>query len=69
MKIKVLLLVFSHLSDTQELVRLEGNPIHQINRINFAKHLLSKYSDTSVEVDPDKEYFEFVTKYPKMKFL
>jgi hypothetical protein len=69
MKIKVLLLVFSHLSDTQELARLEGNPIHQINRINFAKHLLSKYPDTSVEVDPDKEYFEFVTKYPKMKFL
>jgi hypothetical protein len=69
MKIKVLLLVFSHLSDTQELARLEGNPIHQINRINFAKHLLLKYPDTSVMVDPDKEYSQFVTKYPKMKFL
>ena len=64
----VKLVIFSHLSDTQELARMEGNPVHQINRINFAKFLISKYTDTSVEIDPDKEYLEFITNHPNMKF-
>jgi len=62
------MVIFSHLSDTQELARMEGNPVHQINRINFAKYLLGKYPDTGVEIDPDKEYQEFITQHPNMKF-
>jgi hypothetical protein len=61
------LVIFSHLSDAQELAYAE-DPIPGINRINFAKFLISKYPDTSVEIDPDKEYQEFITQHPNMKF-
>jgi hypothetical protein len=62
------MVIFSHLSDAQELIRLGGNGIHQINRINFAKWLLGRYPDTSVDIDPDKEYKEFIENHPNMKF-
>jgi hypothetical protein len=68
MKLPVRMVVFSHLSDAQELARLGGNPQNQINRVNFAKHLLSKYYDTSIEINPDKEYQDFIDRNPNMKF-
>lgn len=66
--LSVKLVIFGHLSDTQELARMEGNPVNQINRINFVKFLIYKFPDTSVEIDPDKEYQEFITQHPNMKF-
>lgn len=68
MEVKVSITIASHLSDAQELARLGGNPINQINRINFAKFLLMKYPDTSVNIDPDFEYQEFIDRFPNMRF-
>jgi hypothetical protein len=65
--LSVKMVIFSHLSDAQELAYSE-DPIPMINRINFAKYLIGKYSDTTVEIDPENEYQEFINQHPGMKF-
>jgi hypothetical protein len=62
------MIIFSHLSDIQELVNLEGNPTFIRNRINFVKYLLNEYPDVTVGIDPEKEYEKFINQYPNMKF-
>ncbi len=75
MKLKVKMIIMSHLSDVQELqanthrrleavFSCEGNINQQINnRINFAKFLLLKYPDTNIEVDAEEEYKLFTEKH------
>lgn len=57
-KISVQMAIMSHLSDAQELLSMALNlerAIDEANKqINFAKHLLLKYPDTSVELSNEE---------------
>lgn len=45
---KVRMAIMSHLSDAQEVISFDK--VQAIKEINFAKKLLLRYSDTSIEV-------------------
>ena len=73
MKLKVKIIIISHLSDSQELAGLINLDVsHEVlsgrinHNINFAKYLLMKYPDTNVEVNADLEYEEFQKKHPNL---
>ena len=57
-KISVQMAIMSHLSDAQELLSMALNlerAADEVNKqINFAKHLLLKYPDTSVELSNEE---------------
>lgn len=57
-KISVQMAIISHLSDAQELLSMALNleqAVDEANKqINFAKHLLLKYPDTSVELSNEE---------------
>ena len=56
---KPYMVAMSHLSDAQELMSM-GQTSEANRRINFAKWILSKYSeDMVIEFDPDNEWSEF----------
>ena len=58
---QVRIVIASHLSDIQETANhnaMLSNDI-VIQRLNFCKYLLSKYSDTTQVIDADKVYSEF----------
>lgn len=57
------MIMMSHLSDIQEIT--DRKEIDQ--RCNFVKFLLMKYSDTSVNINADEEFAEFLTKFPQFK--
>lgn len=57
MKISVQMVIMSHLSDAQELLAIGVEQKIIQNKINFIKHLLLKYPDTSVELTT-KEFDE-----------
>lgn len=66
-KISVQMAIMSHLSDAQELLsmalNLEQATDEANKQINFAKHLLLKYPDTSVELsneELDREWHEVI---------
>lgn len=62
-KISVQMAIMSHLSDAQELSELGVFHKDIRNEINFAKHLLLKYPDTSVELSNEelnKEWHEVI---------
>lgn len=63
MKLEVKMIIMSHLSDVQMWIlgEKEAN-----TKVNFAKYLLMKYPNTSVEVDADNEYEEFRKKHPNL---
>lgn len=63
MKTKAQIIIMSHLSDAQFLNGVEGETARLHIHINFAKFLLLKFPDTSVEIDPDAEYEIFCEKY------
>ena len=70
MKVKVKIVIFSHLSDVQEGFNCaysweENNERNK--RINFVKWLIQKYLDLEVEIDPDKDYKEFLNFNKKRK--
>lgn len=74
MKAKLSIVLISHLSDVNMETSLIGcvkpeakSEIQQTihNRVNFCKHLLNKYSDTSIEIDADDEYTEWYNKKNK----
>lgn len=54
---KAQLVVMSHLSDAQELMRLEGNPHPDGNmymHVNFAKYIISQCEgNLNQKIDPD----------------
>ncbi len=53
--------MMSHLSDVQEVTSDKSTR----NKINFVKYLLLKYVDTNrIEIDADKDYAEFIKKFP-----
>lgn len=58
MKIKVKIAIMSHLSDAQECMNLNTGNYPGISRadlhINFAKKLILKYPDTSIEVSENE---------------
>jgi len=61
MKPKVKLIIMSHLSDVQEGVQYEEIDYKGIRqKINFVKWLILKYSDTEIEIDPNKEWEDFL---------
>jgi len=67
MKLKVSMVIMSHLSDMQEMVHINRMG-DEINRgINFAKWLLLKYPHTEKEIDADEEYRIFM-KEETLKF-
>lgn len=56
---KCSIVIMSHLSDVQTSMNWESDPERaELNntRINFAKWLILRYPDTSVEIDPDAEF-------------
>lgn len=53
-EVKVSMVLYSHLSDLQEL----GNDETR-DKINFIKFLLDKYMINKEYIDPDAEYKEF----------
>jgi hypothetical protein len=62
---KVSLIIASHLNDIQEIIA--GNDNSFINhKINFVKYLVMKYKDTSVEINPNEVYTEFLEKFPTL---
>jgi hypothetical protein len=63
MKTKVRMVIMSHLSDVQENWRDTSNN----TRLNFAKWLLLRYPDTSVEIDPDVQFSLFMKQYYKIQ--
>lgn len=56
MKIKARTVIMSHLSDVQYTMTMPTERETSSTRINFAKYLLLKYSNTDQEIDPDVEY-------------
>lgn len=56
MKIKARTVIMSHLSDVQYTMTMPTERETNSTRINFAKYLLLKYSNTDQEIDPDVEY-------------
>jgi hypothetical protein len=52
MKVKLSLVIQNHLSDAT--VVMIHNPGTASDRIRFVKYLISKYPDTSVEVEEDE---------------
>lgn len=72
MKVKVKMVIFSHLSDVQEGFNCtyKFEEVTERNkRINFVKWLIQKYPDLEVEIDPDKDYKEFLNFNEKRKNL
>ncbi len=68
--IPVSMLIMSHLSDAQELIGMCGKESQLHQQINFAKWLLSRYKDTSVEIDNDtanKEWEAYLERFPMTK--
>jgi hypothetical protein len=65
MNTRAAMIIFSHLSDVQEV------PTHNSNhaRINFVKFLINKYPNTETEIDPDAEWQEFQSKHPNLSKL
>ena len=64
-KISVQMAIMSHLSDAQEMIGISLPQIREKanKEINFAKHLLLKYPDTSVELSNEelnKEWHEVI---------
>ena len=59
---QVRIVIASHLSDIQE-ININNLLIWQrkelYNRLNFCKYLLSKYSDTTQEIDAEEVFSEF----------
>ncbi len=51
----------SHLSDAQHL--MESSVIDANLRINFAKFLLLKFPNTDVEINPESEWEQFISKH------
>jgi|LakMenEpi03Aug12_release.lakeMendotaPanAssembly.Ray.scaffolds.fasta_scaffold152184_3 hypothetical protein len=63
-KVKVSMIILSHLSDIQEdLVRYPNN---SNTRINFVKYLTLKYTNTDTEVDPYVAFEEFKAKHSSL---
>ena len=58
MEVRVSIVIMSHLSDIQD-GGLRGNEW----KINFVKYLVSKFPDTSVEIDADEVFEEFSKKF------
>jgi hypothetical protein len=56
MKIKARTVIMSHLSDVKYTMTMPTERETNSTRINFAKYLLLKYSNTDQEIDPDVEY-------------
>lgn len=54
--VKVRTVMMSHLSDAQMELNIKDFKAQSIEKLNFVKHLLMKYPDTSVEIDADHEY-------------
>lgn len=63
MKVKLSIVIMSHLSDINDIPFYANERSH---RINFVKYLLMKFPDTNTEIDPDFEYTEFKTAHPKL---
>jgi hypothetical protein len=63
MKTKVKIIMMSHLSDLQEGASLP--PVIYNDKINFVKWLLIKFPNTDEEIDVEKEYELFQTKFTK----
>ena len=61
MKEKAQLIIMSHLSDAQQLIGHQPNPVWANNHINFAKFLIM-YTDGDLtqEVDPDEMWEKFL---------
>jgi len=64
MKVKVSMIILSHLSDIQE--DLTRYPNNSNTRINFVKYLVLNYKDTNTEVDPYVVYKEFIAKHSSL---
>lgn len=69
MNLKVSMIIMSHLSDVQDTNMFANFKAEKIrtNKINFVKHLIMKYPDTSVEINADEEYEAFIKKFPQFK--
>ena len=59
MKLKVKMIIMSHLSDVQETLGVSSEVTHNNKRINFAKWLLLNYKDLNEEVDADEIFDKF----------
>lgn len=62
-KISVKMAIMSHLSDVQELTRMGVCQKTVQMKLDFVKHMLLKYSDTSVELSNEelnKEWEEVI---------
>jgi len=57
----VSMIIASHLSDVSDFLS-DAAAINARQRINFAKYLLFKYSDTTTLINPDLEWDEFIMK-------
>lgn len=63
-KVKVMTIIFSHLSNIEFYTLTKD-----IRRMtNFVKYLLDEYTNTlESDIDPEKAYSDFLTKYPQFK--
>lgn len=60
---RVKAVMMSNLSDLQESIRIGGNAEANNDRINFVKWLATTYPNINIEIDPDKEYDDYVRKF------
>jgi hypothetical protein len=63
MKTKLKIIVQSHLSDALAEISIQPGNTDTVIRIKFVKWLLSRYTDTTTEIDPDAAYKLFIEKY------
>jgi hypothetical protein len=61
MKLKVKMIIMSHLSDLQESLPIvsHSSVLDATVKLNFVKYLLLKHDDLTIEVDADKEFESF----------
>ena len=64
MKVKLSMIILSHLSDIQE--DLTRYPNNSNTRINFIKYLTLRYTNTDTEVDPYVVFEEFKAKHSSL---
>jgi len=68
MKVKVRIVMMSHLSDISVLRPYNQEMSENIqNKINFIKFLLLNFPDTNVEINPEKEYEVFQKAHANLK--
>lgn len=63
MKIKAKIVIMSHLSDSQEEIRMGYATNGTLHHINFVKYLIMHCNDLEADIDADEIYQNFLKEF------